>query len=73
VLDDFRLQDSVRRNRAIVGSRLRQEHAGQPDPRFYDPIGGSARLDGIDLRSVRSGNLRRQIAWCPQKALLYEP
>jgi len=31
-------------------------------PRFYDPTGGSIRLDGIDIRGVRIKDLRRHIA-----------
>lgn len=31
-------------------------------PRFYDPTGGSIRLDGIDIRGVKIKDLRRHIA-----------
>lgn len=39
-------------------------------PRLYDPTQGVIRWDGLDLRAVRPGALRRQIGLVPQDALL---
>lgn len=39
--------------------------------RFYDPRGGSIRLDGVDLRRIRLDSLRRQIGIVLQEAVLF--
>ncbi len=39
--------------------------------RFRDPDDGRIRLDGIDLRELDLGDLRRQIGWVPQEAQLF--
>jgi ABC-type multidrug transport system fused ATPase/permease subunit len=39
--------------------------------RFYDPVEGSIRLDGIDLRELRLGNLRRHVAVVLQDTFLF--
>ncbi len=41
-------------------------------PRFFDPLRGSVRLDGIDLRDVRLGELRSQIGIVAQETLLFD-
>jgi ATP-binding cassette, subfamily B, bacterial MsbA len=41
-------------------------------PRFFDPISGSVRLDGIDLREVRLRDLRSQIGLVTQETLLFD-
>lgn len=41
-------------------------------PRFFDPVSGSVRLDGIDLRQVRLRELRRQIGLVTQETLLFD-
>ncbi|MDJ0975742.1 MAG: ABC transporter ATP-binding protein [Planctomycetota bacterium] len=40
-------------------------------PRFYDPQQGTLRLDGIDVRDIRLGDLRRQFGIMPQEAVLF--
>ena len=40
-------------------------------PRFYDPAGGSVRIDGRDLRSVTQESLRAQMAMVPQETMLF--
>jgi ATP-binding cassette, subfamily B, bacterial MsbA len=40
-------------------------------PRFYDPTGGTIRVDGHDLRGVTQRSLREQIGIVPQEALLF--
>ncbi len=41
-------------------------------PRFYDPVGGSVKIDGVDLREVRMRDLRRQIGLVTQEPLLFD-
>jgi ATP-binding cassette, subfamily B, bacterial MsbA len=40
-------------------------------PRFYDPVQGSIRIDGHDLRDVQVASLREQIGIVPQDTLLF--
>lgn len=40
-------------------------------PRFYDPTGGTIRVDGQDLRGVTQHSLREQIGIVPQEAMLF--
>ncbi len=40
-------------------------------PRFYDPLKGSVRLDGADLRDLKLRDLRRQFGIMPQEAVLF--
>lgn len=39
--------------------------------RFYDPAVGSVRLDGVDLRQLRTADLRAAIAYVPQAPFLF--
>ncbi|MFV8781134.1 ABC transporter transmembrane domain-containing protein [Microbulbifer sp. SA54] len=39
--------------------------------RFYDPLGGHITLDGVDIREMDTGTLRRQIAVVPQQPALF--
>ena len=39
-------------------------------PRFYDPLAGAVRLDGVDLRELRLKDLRQQMSWVPQEPIL---
>ncbi|MCW3038814.1 MAG: transporter ATP-binding protein, partial [Solirubrobacterales bacterium] len=39
--------------------------------RFYDPTSGAITVDGVDLRAVRAGSLRRQMGIVPQEAFLF--
>lgn len=41
-------------------------------PRFYDPVSGAVRLDGVDLREVRLRHLRRTIGMVTQQTLLFD-
>ena len=41
-------------------------------PRFYDPVEGAVRLDGIDLRNLRVRDLRRMIGLVAQQAMLFD-
>ncbi len=40
-------------------------------PRLYEVTGGSVSLEGKDLRTFTFGNLRQQIGYVPQEALLF--
>ncbi|GAC1556298.1 MAG: ABC transporter ATP-binding protein/permease [Beijerinckiaceae bacterium] len=39
--------------------------------RFYDPQGGTIRLDGTDIRTLRVEDLRRRIALVPQDPVIF--
>jgi ATP-binding cassette, subfamily B, bacterial len=39
-------------------------------PRFFDPAAGAVRLDGVDLRELRSKELRSQVALLLQEPIL---
>ncbi|MFO1500461.1 MAG: ABC transporter ATP-binding protein [Verrucomicrobiota bacterium] len=39
-------------------------------PRFYDPVSGAVRLEGVDLRELRLKDLRAQVALVPQEPIL---
>ncbi|MBI1842555.1 MAG: ABC transporter ATP-binding protein [Verrucomicrobia bacterium] len=40
--------------------------------RFYDPTSGSIEFDGVDLRSLRTDDLRRQMALVSQEIVLFD-
>jgi len=40
-------------------------------PRFFDPLTGAVRLDGIDIRELTLASLRRQIAIVSQEIVLF--
>lgn len=40
-------------------------------PRFYDPVSGSIRVDGIDVRDLRLSSLRQEIAIVLQDTYLF--
>ncbi len=39
--------------------------------RFYDPVAGAVRLDGVDLRSVTDADLRRAVVMVTQESFLF--
>jgi ABC-type multidrug transport system fused ATPase/permease subunit len=39
--------------------------------RFYDPLGGAIKIGGVDLREVRTADLRSQIAVVAQENILF--
>ena len=41
-------------------------------PRFYDPSRGDVLIDGVNLKTVRVGDLREQIAIVPQETILFD-
>jgi subfamily B ATP-binding cassette protein MsbA len=40
-------------------------------PRFYDPISGSIKIDGIDVKRFRQKSLRQQISFVLQETVLF--
>lgn len=40
-------------------------------PRFFDPLQGIVRVDGTDLRTVKTESLRRHIGLVPQETILF--
>ena len=40
--------------------------------RMLDPVEGSVRIGGVDLRRVASSDLRRRVAFVPQEGFLFE-
>lgn len=40
-------------------------------PRFYDPMEGSIKIDGLDIENIKIEELREGIALVPQKVLLF--
>jgi ATP-binding cassette subfamily B protein/subfamily B ATP-binding cassette protein MsbA len=40
-------------------------------PRFFDPVAGAIKLDGVDLRDYRLKDLRRQVALVSQEPVLF--
>lgn len=40
-------------------------------PRFYDPIKGKIKIDGIDIKDMDIKELRKEIGIVPQKVLLF--
>ena len=41
-------------------------------PRFYDPDHGSVKIDGVDIRQMRTRDLRSQIGMVTQETLLFD-
>jgi ATP-binding cassette subfamily B protein len=71
-LDEFDLRVAPGETVAIVGP----SGAGKTTVfnlllRFYDPEAGNIRLDGVDIRDLRTGDLRRAMAIVPQEPVLF--
>ncbi len=70
VLQDFSLHVPAGQSLAIVGPT----GAGKTTlvnlvARFYDVTSGAVLIDGIDVRRLSQENLRRQIGYCPARAV----
>jgi len=73
VLQDINLRIVYGETIAIVGPNgCGKTTLANLIPRFYDPIAGSVRLDGIDLRDVRLADIRGQIGLVTQETLLFD-
>lgn len=40
-------------------------------PRFYDVTSGAVKIDGVDVRQMRMGDVYRKIGYVPQKGILF--
>jgi ATP-binding cassette, subfamily B, bacterial len=72
VLEDLDLHLPAGQVLALVG----QTGAGKSTlarlvARFYDPVGGRILLDGVDLRRLTSGDLRRGVVMVTQESFLF--
>jgi ABC-type multidrug transport system fused ATPase/permease subunit len=72
VLEDLDLHLPAGQVLALVG----QTGAGKSTlarlvARFYDPVGGRILLDGVDLRRLTSGDLRRGVVMVTQESYLF--
>ncbi len=73
VLEDVSLRIPFGETVAIVGSNgCGKSTLVNLIPRFFDPVSGSIRLDGVDLRDMRLRDLRAQIGLVTQETLLFD-
>ena len=73
VIEDINLQIPFGETVAIVGPNgCGKSTLAYLIPRFFDPVSGSVRLDGVDLRDVRMRDLRAQIGLVNQETLLFD-
>ncbi|MBX7164931.1 MAG: ABC transporter ATP-binding protein/permease [Pirellulales bacterium] len=73
VLSEIHLQIAAGETVAIVGPNgCGKSTLVNLVPRFFDPVSGVVRLDGVDLRDVRQRDLRRQIGLVTQETLLFD-
>src|SRR5205085_696310 len=71
VLRDISLRITAGRMVALVGeSGGGKSTLTKLVPRFHDPVEGSVRWDGVDLRDARLATLRRNIALVTQETVL---
>ncbi len=71
-LRDFSLEVAPGETVALVGpSGAGKSTVFQLLLRFYDPAAGAVRLDGIDLRELALGDLRKRIGIVPQQTVLF--
>jgi len=71
-LEDFSLTVRPGERLALVGpSGAGKTTLFQLIQRFYDPDGGSVRLDGVDLRDADPADVRRHIAMVPQETVIF--
>jgi subfamily B ATP-binding cassette protein MsbA len=73
VLEDINLEIPFGETLAIVGSNgCGKSTLANLIPRFFDPVSGCVKLDGIDLRDLRMRDLRQQIGLVNQETLLFD-
>jgi len=73
VLRDIDLRIAFGETVAIVGGNgCGKSTLANLIPRFFDPIEGAVKIDGIDLREVRQQDVRRQIGMVIQETLLFD-
>lgn len=72
VLPDFSLDVPAGQTIALVGTTgAGKSTLAKLVSRFYDPTRGSVTLDGVDLRTLGSADLRRAIVMVTQEAYLF--
>ena len=72
VLVDFDLEVAPGETVALVGpSGAGKTSVLQLALRFYDPLAGRVRFDGIDLRELDPAELRRRIGLVPQEPVIF--
>jgi len=72
VLPDFSLDVPAGQTIALVGTTgAGKSTLAKLVSRFYDPTHGSVTLDGVDLRTLGSADLRRAIVMVTQEAYLF--
>jgi len=72
ILKDFSMKVKAGQLAALVGPT----GAGKSTiisliPRFYDPVSGVVKIDGMDVRSFRQKSLRQQISFVLQETVLF--
>jgi subfamily B ATP-binding cassette protein MsbA len=73
VLEEINLRIPFGETIAIVGPNgCGKSTLANLIPRFFDPVKGSVKLDGVDLRNVRLRELRSQIGLVTQETLLFD-
>lgn len=73
VLDGIDLKVDAGETIAIVGPNgCGKSTLANLIPRFFDPVQGCVRLDGVDLRETRLRDLRGQIGLVTQETLLFD-
>jgi ATP-binding cassette, subfamily B, bacterial len=71
VLSEVSFEVPAGRSLAIIGpSGVGKTTLLHLVPRFFDPVSGAVRLDGIDLRELRLKDLRSQVALVLQEPIL---
>jgi ATP-binding cassette, subfamily B, bacterial len=71
-LDDFSLKVSPGETVAVVGpSGAGKSTLFQLAQRFYDPEGGTVRIDGVALTSADPAEFRQRMALVPQETVLF--
>lgn len=72
VLPDFSLDVPAGQTIALVGTTgAGKSTLAKLVSRFYDPTSGAVTLDGVDLRTLGSADLRRAIVMVTQEAYLF--
>jgi ATP-binding cassette, subfamily B, bacterial len=72
VLPEFSLHVPAGQTVALVGATgAGKSTLAKLVARFYDPVTGSVRLDGVDLRAVTDEELRRAVVMVTQESFLF--